>query len=277
LQGLARSSFGINNVSLPDRTSSYTIETSCGWVVGTVYSELSLRAARALAPRPAAPDLLELRVDHFASAPERLEPLAAESPRGLIVTVRAASEGGHGELDGRSRRALYERFLPRAHFVDIELSSLADLGPVAGQARQTEGGLIVSHHDFRAALGLAALRELAGRAAAAGAALFKVAMLAEEPRHVSVLLEFLTTETRLPLAVMGMGRLGRVSRLAAAALGSRLNYGYLDEVEQVPGQWPAAVLRARIDELRRDAPEPAGPLVSGQAGHPKDSGQRTAC
>ena len=47
---------------------------------------------------------------------------------------------------------------------------------------------------------------------------------------------------------MGMGPMGRVSRLVLAAAGSCLNYGYLDRA-QVPGQWPAAELKRRIAEV----------------------------
>jgi 3-dehydroquinate dehydratase-1 len=228
-------------------------------VVGTVYSEDSLRAAEALGEPPAAPDLLELRVDHFARDPQVLDPLAAASARPLIVTVRHPAEGGQGDLGADRRLALYERFLPRAHYVDLELDSLEELAAVAGQAHRTPGGLIASHHDFRGTPPIGRLYELAGRAAAAGAALFKLAAQVERAGQMTVLLEFLATETRLPLAVMGMGPLGRVARLAAAALGSRLNYGYLGDVAQLPGQWPAAVLRARMDEL---CPGDAGPAAA---------------
>jgi 3-dehydroquinate dehydratase-1 len=47
---------------------------------------------------------------------------------------------------------------------------------------------------------------------------------------------------------MGMGPLGKVSRLVLGAAGSRLNYGYLDK-PQVPGQWPAAELAQRLREV----------------------------
>ena len=223
---------------------------------------------------PAAPDLLELRLDHFAGRPEALdtlEALAAESPRASIVTVRHPDEGGEGNLDADSRRMLYARFLPAAHCVDLELRSLDELAAIAEQARGTPGGLIASYHDFHAGPDLARLRALASQAAAAGAALFKVAVRVEEAAEVAVLLDFLTQETPLPLAVMGMGRLGRISRLAAAALGSRLNYGFLGEVAQVPGQWPAALLRARLDELGQNAAAHAGRTIFG---HPSSPGQR---
>jgi 3-dehydroquinate dehydratase type I len=229
------------------------VAPGAGWVVGTVYSPDSLRAAEALGAPPVAPDLLELRVDHFAENPAALDPLAANSARPLIVTVRAASEGGYGHLGLDRRRALYEHFALRARWLDLELHGLDDLTRVAELARGTAGGLIASHHDFHRGLGLEELRALAARAVDAGAAIFKVAVRVDEPRALTVLLEFLATETRLPLAVMGMGRYGLISRLAAAALGSQLNYGYLGDAPQVPGQWPAALLRTRIDEL-----QPAG-------------------
>jgi 3-dehydroquinate dehydratase-1 len=41
-----------------------------------------------------------------------------------------------------------------------------------------------------------------------------------------------------------------VSRLALAAAGSCLNYGYLDR-RQVPGQWPAERLMELIKEVGR--------------------------
>ena len=263
------------NVSLSARTSSWSIESPSGLVVGTVHSAASLRAALALDPLPAAPDLLELRLDHFAPVPQVLEALAAQSPRALIVTVRDAAEGGQGNLDSRSRARLYEQFLPEAHYVDLELSSLAGLASIAEQARGTRGGLIASYHDFRGGPNLAPLRNLAERAVDAGAAVLKVAVQVEQPRHVAALLEFLATETRLPLAVMGMGRLGRITRLAAGALGSRLNYGYLGDAAQVPGQWPAAVLRVRLDELSQNPPPAEGAAISDKRNDPKWPGQRT--
>jgi 3-dehydroquinate dehydratase len=48
---------------------------------------------------------------------------------------------------------------------------------------------------------------------------------------------------------MGMGVFGKLSRLVLGRAGSVLNYGYLDTV-QVLGQWPAALLKQRLLELR---------------------------
>jgi len=45
-----------------------------------------------------------------------------------------------------------------------------------------------------------------------------------------------------------MGTFGKLSRVTLAAAGSVLNYSYLEKA-QVPGQWPAALLKERLAEL----------------------------
>jgi 3-dehydroquinate dehydratase-1 len=53
----------------------------------------------------------------------------------------------------------------------------------------------------------------------------------------------------LPLALMGMGRLGMASRVMLAAAGSVLNYGWLHR-PNVTGQWSARELRGILTALR---------------------------
>lgn len=220
-------------------------------VVAAVYSPLSLRAAEALRAAPdAAPDLLELRLDHFAHNPGFLETMAAAPPRPLVVTVRRSDEGGGPpHLDHLAREALYRRFLPKAALVDVEVRSLGALAGVVAEARAGGVGIIASFHDFQGMPGVDRLHDLAGQAADAGADVLKVAAVTETTGDLARLLDFLATETRLPLALMGMGRLGIASRVVLAAAGSVLAYGYLGEQAQVPGQWPAGLLRERIREL----------------------------
>jgi 3-dehydroquinate dehydratase-1 len=50
---------------------------------------------------------------------------------------------------------------------------------------------------------------------------------------------------------MGMGALGKVSRLVFAEAGSVLNYGYLDR-PNASGQWEATLLKQRLKELREE-------------------------
>jgi 3-dehydroquinate dehydratase I len=221
-----------------------------GSVVGTIYSQGSLEAALRLSPGEV--DFLEVRVDEFASKAARLEKALAGLCAPLIVTVRHPLEGGAGKLPAAQRRELFERFLPHAALIDVELRSAAALGAVIDAARAQKTGVILSHHDFRRTPALEKLTALREMAAEAGATVFKVAAVAQAPTEAARLLGFLTSPgpRGLKLAVMGMGRYGKMSRLALGFAGSVLNYGYLAE-PQVSGQWPAVVLKQRLKELER--------------------------
>jgi 3-dehydroquinate dehydratase-1 len=76
----------------------------------------------------------------------------------------------------------------------------------------------------------------------------KVAARVETPAELARLMTLFDLAQGAPLSVMGMGPLGKVSRLLCARLGSCLNYGYLDQ-PQVPGQWEATRLKERLQEL----------------------------
>lgn len=221
-----------------------------GSVVGTVHSRASLAAALRLASGRV--DFLEVRVDAFAEEREaaRLEKSLSRLPAPLIVTVRHPLEGGAGCLGVARRRALFQRFLPYASLVDVELRSAQALGDVLSAARTRGRGVILSHHDFRRTPSLARLQTLRGKAARAGCSIFKVAAMANTPHDAARLLDFLTHRGsgQPSLAVMGMGAYGKMSRLALGNAGSVLNYGYLDR-PQVSGQWPAVLLKERLREL----------------------------
>jgi 3-dehydroquinate dehydratase-1 len=111
--------------------------------------------------------------------------------------------------------------------------------------------LVLSHHDFRATPSPSRLETLQRSAQAAGADIFKVAALTSTPRDLSSLLSLLSNRSKLPLSVMGMGALGKVSRLVFAEAGSVLNYGYLDR-PNASGQWEATLLKQRLKELREE-------------------------
>jgi 3-dehydroquinate dehydratase type I len=219
-------------------------------VVAAVHSPASLAIARKL--RPGDADFLELRIDAFASEPEQLLRAAPKLPLPLIVTVRHRLEGAALPLPDEKRRELFEQFLPHAALVDIELRSAKKLASVLDAAHRRGARVILSHHNFNNTPTLPRLRELAARARSAGADIFKIAAVASRPRDLATLLDFLTREKPpLPLSVMAMGRFGKISRLLFAETGSVLNYGFLDKAK-VSGQWPAKLLKTRLEELARE-------------------------
>jgi 3-dehydroquinate dehydratase-1 len=115
------------------------------------------------------------------------------------------------------------------------------------EARRRRATRIVSFHDFHRTPSLRRLREVLRRSIGAGADIVKIATHLRGPGDLAVLLNLQST-AKVPLATMGMGPLGKVSRLVLAAGGSCLNYGYLDK-PQVAGQWPALELVRRLEEI----------------------------
>lgn len=209
-------------------------------VVGIAETSRALRLAAKL---PAGTiDLLEVRLDAFESAPD-LGAIALP----LLATARRPDEGGRNDLTAGERASRYLAVLPHVDAIDVELASWRELTGVVAAARDAGMRVIASFHDFAGMPRPAALRALQRRAAAAGADAFKAAVTPTTAGELGALIGLLDAAP-LPTAVMGMGALGRVSRLAAAACGSALNYGWIER-PNVAGQWSARELRARLAEL----------------------------
>jgi 3-dehydroquinate dehydratase-1 len=184
--------------------------------LGTIYSPGSLR--RALRLSPGAVDLLELRVDHFADDPTVLLKAVPKLPAPLIVTVRHPQEGGAGDLDLKRRQALFAEFLPHATYLDVEVRSLGRLDGILASARAAHVGAIISDHHFQKTPSSRVLGERLQLARAAGAAIIKVASHLETAAELIRLIELFNAKAGVPLSLMGMGPLGKVSRLLFARL-----------------------------------------------------------
>jgi 3-dehydroquinate dehydratase-1 len=223
-------------------------------VVGTIHSPGALRCALKL--RVGQLDLLELRVDAFADAPEKLHAAASGLKLPLLVTVRHPREGGVAKWTLADRRRLYRQFLPIARWMDVEVRSLTGLREEIAFASEAGVRVIISDHHFKRTPPLETLKQrfnmaLQCRPTGPELPVVKVAASANSLRELETLVSFFQwAQKRAPgrVALMGMGRFGQVSRLLFGGCGSVLNYGYLDK-PQVPGQWPALLLKERLAEL----------------------------
>jgi 3-dehydroquinate dehydratase I len=180
-------------------------------------------------------DAVEVRVDALPECPSFQDVVALPVP--AILTVRRLDEGGAKPITKEEQLALYLGLLAGAAAVDIEIHATRRLRAVLESSRRDNKALIVSFHDFESTPSLARLRRIITRARGAGADIVKIAAKTETPAEVARLLALLQ-EAPGPLSVMGMGALGRASRLLFAKAGSALNYGWLHR-PQVPGQWSA--------------------------------------
>lgn len=218
-----------------------------GVVVGTVHTEEGLLGLERRTPQGV--DAVEIRLDCLQRRP-RVEALRRVGVP-IIVTPRHLGEGGSLDWGEEERVRALEPLLAVAGAVDIELRLLGEGRKLQEKARGAGVPILLSFHDF---VGVpekgGELLERYEEAREEGAAVFKVAATLRKPRDIEPLLELLErAEGReLPVAAMGMGEYGRASRVYLAAAGSVLNYGWLHR-PQVPGQYPARLLKKRLVEL----------------------------
>lgn len=172
-------------------------------------------------------------------------------PLPLLLTARHPDEGGDHDLSAVKRAALLRHFLPLADAIDIELRSMEDLADVADEARQAGVAVLASAHDFERTPDRETLLDLILQAEQSGADAVKIATRTEDPASMLRLLAPFADRRpgAPPLILMGMGRMGRISRLAAVALGSPLAYGHLGHAN-VPGQWHAVELAEALIRQR---------------------------
>ena len=195
---------------------------------------------------PALCDVVEYRVDTWPERAAQAASLAPSTP--VLVTVRCPEEGGQNNLAAAERERLARLFLTSASLLDVEIASLTDMPALIADAKSAGVLIVASFHDFAATPPLDDLKRKRDTALAAGADIVKFAATLHRTADIATLAALLEEPGHPPLSLMGMGGLGRISRLLFAQLGSVLNYGYLDR-PTIPGQWPAARLRELIREL----------------------------
>ena len=191
-------------------------------------------------------DIIELRIDSFSITPETCREIAADHP--VILTCRHPDEGGDNNfLNHEERHLLLEPLIPYAAGIDIEIAHAGQMTESINLARESGVTIILSAHDFASTPELKKMHQTIESGIAHCADLIKIATMTETPDQLCRLLSLFDSFPQHRLSLMGMGKLGMVSRLAAAQCGFILNYAALNE-GNTPGQWPAEEF---YDLLRR--------------------------
>ena len=235
--------------------------TTPPWVVGTTRPEGLTALLTSLAvERDLFPDLIEARLDLGAISPGHSHPdptpffsTCAELESAgvpVLVTVRLVADGGQWTGDAE-RLPWFERACGVASWLDIEVES--SIAPAVVAAAHAAGRrVIVSHHDFSGTPDGATLDQLALDSEEAGADIVKIATRVDTLDDHAVLVAFAhrARDAARPIAIIGMGALGTSLRSYLPCIGSRLTYGFIDEVA-APGQIAA---RELVERLMRDCP-----------------------
>ena len=210
-------------------------------IVAVIFSRSDLQIAQRMRNPP---DLFELRLDALWRRADEAQRTVGKLRAPLIITARHPREGGANELSLRQRRDLLLQFLPQAAYLDIELRSARALAPLLKQARTRNIRTILSVHDFTKTPARARLHSMARAAQSSGADIFKIATRTDTEVELHRLLDlFELQDAKMKIAVMGMGRLGRSSRVESARRGSALNYFHLGE--------PRAAGQLSLPQMRR--------------------------
>jgi 3-dehydroquinate dehydratase-1 len=128
--------------------------------------------------------------------------------------------------------------------MDVELCSASALQSLLKLAEKKNVRRIISLHNFKSTPTARILTTKAREAKSHGADIFKVATRTDTPMELGRLVEFMTSSRLgLPLAVMGIGKLGAISRVLLARAGSVLIYATLGPAI-VEGQLSLEQLRA---------------------------------
>lgn len=210
-----------------------TGETPKCQIVGVIATAADLDLAAGLSTPP---DLFELRLDHLVDAQDEVESRIGSLRAPLIITARHPAEGGAHNLTANRRRQLLARFVGHARYVDVELRSAESFHALLHSLPNRSVERILSLHDFDSTPTPRSLHAKARMAKSLGASLFKVATRTDTPEQLARLLEFMAHDDKgVAVSVMGVGKLGAVSRALLASCGSAMAYAALAD-KQVEGQ-----------------------------------------
>lgn len=199
-------------------------------------------------------DILEFRLDNLHDHLDAAESCMASVPdsTGILTTVRHFDEGGAVRIAAEERVAIYRRFLERSDLIDVELRSLElpVFGALVKEAKSLDVRVIVSYHDFENCPSRVDLFETVERAYDLGADIAKVAVVVEKFPEIQMLVELVEAfrDEGEEISAMGMGSLGKISRLMLGKAGSCLNYGFLEK-PNAPGQLSASCLKEMLTLL----------------------------
>ncbi|MBI5355371.1 MAG: type I 3-dehydroquinate dehydratase [Candidatus Aenigmarchaeota archaeon] len=181
-----------------------------------------------------AADLIEIRADCIKG----LDRLRTNKKK--ILTVRKEADGGKWRGNEKEREALIARLLPSFDFVDIELGSKT-MKSVLGLSKKLGKRTILSYHNIRRTPSLLELKKVFKAASKHG--MPKIATRINAFADILILME-LVNFSRGRCIVVGMGTLGKITRVLFPLMGCPWTYGTLEKselitIKELRGYWNA--------------------------------------
>lgn len=187
---------------------------------------------------------VEIRLDGMAIEKDDIAKLFS-LPTRAIATCRP------GTLSDEERLRLLKCAVEAgARYVDMELESEREYADqLIHAARQSNCGIIVSHHDYERTPSMADLRSIVDRCFDAGADVAKVACMTTNESDAARVLSLY--DDNRSIVALGMGELGRITRLAALFLGAPFMYvSAAKDKETARGQIDEETFNHLMEKLR---------------------------
>lgn len=174
-------------------------------------------------------DLIEVRND-LARTPL---PLAAwrgdaEAVLPMLFTSRSVPQGGQDRRLAKTRLRQLHTAGSLFDAIDAELPMPPDgLRELLDRCREQSCTTVVSFHDHQGIPPRDTLERILARALETGADIVKIAARVDTPQALGTLAAFMGEHSRENLAVLGMGRHGRLSRALLPTLGSLFTFAHV--------------------------------------------------
>jgi 3-dehydroquinate dehydratase/shikimate dehydrogenase len=173
-------------------------------------------------------DLLEVRLDRFAKAPDVGE-LLAHKPKPIILSCRRRQDGGEWSGSEDERLALLRQcIVSKADYVEIELDVADQIRPFPPAKR------VISYTNFQETP--PDIADIYAQAQTKHPDVIKLETLARTPEAAWPLLQILS-KPALPTVAVGLGKPGVMLSVLGKKIGSPWTYAALEKgMETYPGQ-----------------------------------------
>lgn len=182
----------------------------------------------------AATDRVELRADSIKDLQSKdIETLKKNSPAHTIFTYRSVKEGGLFGGSAKEQKLIYEQaFSSGFELIDLSLGNSLLKNLNTDERKR----LLVSYHNFEATPSFDKLKAVLKKMREESPAAIKISCMVNGPKDVFVLADILKErKEREKLIVIGMGELGKLTRVMFPSMGSYLTYAAMDEKKLAPG------------------------------------------
>ncbi|WP_457623101.1 type I 3-dehydroquinate dehydratase [Persephonella sp.] len=182
-------------------------------------------------------DIIELRIDLFKNTEtnniENIFKFVKENGFGIIATVRSVEEGGGIFIPDDKRIEIFKKVSKYSDILDIELRSTSLHEQISEISRTSGSKLLVSYHDFEKTPNEEEIQNIIDKSKFGD--IVKFAFMVNSYDDVGKILSVCHRNREKNIIAIGMGELGKITRVAGFFFGSLITYTYIGE-SVAPGQ-----------------------------------------